>query len=484
MWNEILRLEKTLKPDHVEFVFTYMLPTVLHKDPVIRGKALKAVKDTLPLLLQSDYRSSPAYQAFLKNSIADHMPKLKNDIDSNADWPTIWCYYLTVIQKDMVRSTQINTFLSVAEQGFRSTNSEIRTKSFQCWQKLMEIFANEGQLQAPKRLKLIVLPLVATASRNVELATAKFSCWWYLMNNVSTENCEDIQMCFVPFLNFCFGPLNDIPLSSYVSPAQALSPGKLYEQMRLPVAVALIKLLGPAYPVVDELNLKMELDTKLQLDINKVFAKGRRELIHCCTEATVLVYSTYSVTARQQNALIRNLWQNLFAIFKKDDQLTKSIILTMGALKALVELCSDKERKSLCPSVYIVFDTLAGANFHMKKGAEFQIEHGRQMLKGLLHAAPVMDNKEKEALFKRFIVENFNSMILSDNKANFVNVVGKVLIEEAAAECDFPMWCIVWKSMVMKLDKLHPMQLQLLKFGLEKFFNKMVSGSYNNSLLY
>lgn len=478
MWNQILKFEEKslkLKPQTVEFVFTYMLPTVLHKDPVIRGKALKAVKDTLPLLLQSDYRSNPAYQSFLKNSIADHMPKLKNEIDSNTDWPTIWCYYLTVIQKDMVRSTQINTFLSVAEQGFRSSNSDVRTKSFQCWQKLMEIFANEGQLQAPKRLKLIVLPLVATASRNVELATAKFSCWWYLINNVSTENCEDIQMCFLPFLNFCFGPLNDTPLSSYASPAQALSPGKLYEQMRLPVIVALIKVLGEAYPVVYELKMNMELEMKMQMDIGKVFAKSRRELVHCCAEATVLIYSAYTVTARQQGALIRNVWQNLFALFKQDDQLTKSIILTMGALKALVQLCSDKERKAIRPAVQIVFETLAGANFHLKKGAEFQIDYGRQMLEGLIYAAPLMDKAESKAnLFKKFITDNFNGMILADNRANFVNVLGKVLIEDVPTECDFPMWCMVW-DMVIKLDKIHPMQLQLIQFGLEKFFNNMVS---------
>lgn len=483
MWSQFLKLGSPLKPDHIEFIFTNLLPAAMHKDPNIRSGALKVIKETLPVLQKTEYRSHPGYQKFLKNVIGEFMPKVKGEIETNPDWHSIWSYYLTVTQKDMARTTQINTFLSVAEQGFRSNNSDTRVKSFQCWHKLIEVFSNEGQLIATKRLKLITLPLIATASRNVELAIAKFSCWWYLINNVKTENCEEPSICFFHFLNFCFGPLNGKPLASYepMSSTQAVSPGKLYAEMRLPVVVALIKLLGNGSPLIHTLNLKMDLKIVRQLDINKVYVGSRQEIVNSCAEATVLVYRVYNLTADQQVSLTRNIWTNLFAIFHHDDKILKSIILTMDALRALVETSADPERKPIRAAIQIILETFIAAQFDLKKGADFQIEFSRLILRGLVDASSVMDKSTIENTFRKLVAGVFNNMILLDNKMNFVAVLGKCLMEAKPTKCDFTLWSLFWGEVVIKLEQLHPLHLELLEFALQNYFNKMVRDFYFRS---
>lgn len=468
--------EFKLKPEHLDFVFSHLLPCALHKDESVRNEALKALKNTVPMLQQLDYRENLKYKEFLTKSVSDYMPKLKVEIDKNTDWALIWCLYLTAIQKDMARSIQINAFLSVAEAGFRSSNIEMRTKSFLCWRKLIEIFANEGQLQHTKRVKLITVPLQTTASKNVDLATAKFNCWWYLVNSISTEMCDDPTKCFVHFLNFCFGPLQELPLASYAKNSSAVSPGKLYTEMRLTVIVALIRILGPAAPVVGTLKLERQMDDLTsKLNMSKVFTFCRKEIIHSCAEATVLVYNVNRLSSDKQQALTKNIWENLFALVKQDDKMMKSLILTVEAIKAIVNTCMDPSRKGLRAALPIIFEAVHTAKFNLKKGAQLLTEFALHMVAGLNAAAiKAMDRPAVDKCFQELIVEHYKTIILLDNKINFVTALAKEVMKEKT-ESSFVVWSLVWSGLIRKVEKVMPIQMEFLKYGLENHFNEMVS---------
>lgn len=443
---------------------------------------------TQPLLQKSDYRGHNAYKTFVEKSIVKYMPNLKTEIETNPDWPFIWCAVLSIIQKDMVRSIQINAFLSVAEAGFRSNVCEIRVKSFHCWRHLIEIFAAEGQLAAIKRLKLITVPLTATASKNLDLAKAKFGCWINLIRNISTDMCEDPNMCFVHFLSFCFGPLGDQPLGSYVKSLSSVSPGKLYTEMRLPVVIALIKLLGRTDPLVDTLPLDITLEQP-KLDIAKVYLKCRREIIHSCAEATVLIYNVYNLTVDKQAALTKNLWVNLFALMKQDDKLMKSMLMLTESLKAIATLSNDRERSGLRDSLPIILDALVAADFNLRNGDSMQSSFALYMLDVLNVMMTVMEQNKLEMFFIHLVSSQFDSLTLTDSKVGFVTGFSPLL--KSADKCSYLIWKLFWTKVIVKMDKPHSFQMAFLQFGLENYFNGMVRDnltiSYNswvNNIIY
>lgn len=476
MWAKVMECpDFKLKPDHLDFIFTHLLPSALHKDESVRNEALKALKETVPLLQKLEYRNHPKYKEFVTQSVSDYMPRLKGEIERNPEWALIWCLYLTVNQKDMARSIQINAFLSVAEAGFRSSNIEMRTKSFLCWRKLIEIFANEGQLQHTKRVKLITVPLQTTASKNVDLATAKFACWWYLVNSISTEMCEDPTRCFVHFLNFCFGPLGELPLVSYVKNSAAVSPGKLYAEMKLTVVVALVRIMGPASPATAAMRLERQMDDlRPKLNMSKVFTMCRREIIHSCAEATVLVFSVYKLGMDKQLALTKNIWENLFGLIKQDDKMMKSLILTMEAIKGIVHICTDPQRRALSAAIPIVFEAITAAQFNLKKGAQLLTEFCLIMIGGLSAASRVAEKAAIEKCFQELVVAHYKTIILLDNKVNFVTALAKQVQKETTSEGSFVMWSLVWWNLVCKLEKNLPILLDFLKYGLENHFNELV----------
>lgn len=470
MWSKIIETaDFKLKADHFDFVFTHLLPSALNQNA--RPETLKAIKDTVVLLQNADYRSHPKYKEFLEKSISDYMPTLKEQIEKMPDWSLIWCSYLTVVRKDMARSIQINAFLSVAESGFRSSNIEMRTKSFVCWRKLIEIFAAEGQLLHMKRVRLITVPLQTTASKNLDLATAKFNCWWYLVNHINPEASDDHAKCFIHFLSFCFGPLNDLPLQGYVKNSSAVSPGKLYNELRLTVVAALILILGPPNPLISNLKLERPIDDlKPQLNPNKVFPICRREIIYCCAEATVLVYTLPKMTGQEHAQLTMKIWDNLFAMIKQDDQLTKGLILAMEAITAIVNLCGESQRRGLSASIPVIYGAIKDAKLSLK-GAQLLTEFCKIVVGGLTTAAAVVEKAVIEKYFKELIMDNYQTIILFDNKVNFVTAITKELMQDKKRS-SFVMWQLVWSKLLRNMDRSQPMDF--LKFGLENHFNEMV----------
>lgn len=120
---------------------------------------------------------------------------------------------MNMLNKEILRSAPlINRFLTIVEQGFRSVNMEIRAEAFLSWRALIEIFSRNNELLAPKRIRLVCIPLKASQSKTAVIAVSKFQVWWYLICTIHANLDEFIETIIQPFLVFCFGPINATPL--------------------------------------------------------------------------------------------------------------------------------------------------------------------------------------------------------------------------------------------------------------------------------
>ena len=147
--------------------------------------------------------------------------------NQNSNWYKLWILYVRILNREIVRSaTIINKFLSIVENGFRSPNFTTRAEAFICWKVLIEILAKNNELVAPKRLKLVCIPLKSSQSKTIDIAVNKFKVWWYLICKMTTNLTNHCDTVLAPFLVFCFGPLGDQPiLSWHTSPSSG--PGKV-----------------------------------------------------------------------------------------------------------------------------------------------------------------------------------------------------------------------------------------------------------------
>lgn len=443
---------------------------MLSKDANIQRAAIRAAKLTIPLLLSSEYRNMAEYKKFLSNVIIEYMPLLKSQLESINDWAHIWCLFLLVCQKDVAKSVQVNAFLAVAESGFRSPNIANRTKSFVCWRKLIEVFGNEGQLLYPKKIKLIIMPLTATPSKTQELASAKFDCWAYLMNHISTGLCEDPLLCFTPFLQFCFGPIGDTPLVSYKQNLPATYPGKLYTELRLPVVLVLINLLGP----LNELTASLMRDRNLPynrpaLDIVKAFSYCRMEIVYSCAEATMLIYAAHNLTPHLQTVLTRNLWMNLFQLFNSDDQLLKSQILVVESVTAIVRTPAMNPNHSV--AIPIIVRCLIAPVSASNRSVETLIEYSAMLVKLMIVCKNQLTDQLLDECFKSLQL-TYHKIVLATNKTAFIDRLCKEVIRTTGCFNDLRIWLRVWRNFAVHLEEIPSVYLN---YGLQEFFDGMVS---------
>jgi hypothetical protein len=137
---------------------------------------------------------------------------------ANDNWHKIWCLLIQILDGEIVKSAPlINIFLNIAERGFRSSDLKIRAESFVCWRMLVQIFAKHRELENPKRIRLICIPLKSSKSKTAQIAENKFYVWWYLICQFYKNVDSIVGNVVEPFLFFCFGPMGKILLASYLN---------------------------------------------------------------------------------------------------------------------------------------------------------------------------------------------------------------------------------------------------------------------------
>lgn len=483
LWNEMCQEEFELKIEHINFIFETILPVLFHTDNAVKAAAFKAFQSSIKHLAHTDYRHTPNYNKFVKNICEELAPKLKNEMLADSKhWHEIWCLLLELIQQDVSKSIMINSFLNVAEAGFRNPDSTIRTKQFICWRKLIEIFAKEGQLRHWKRVKLSVTPLAATPSKTLEMAVEKFKCWWYLINNISHDMCKDPSLCLEPFLVFCFGPFSDIPLFSYTRNFELVSPGKMYSELSITVVVALISLLGKLKQttVIISRNTLVENFGETKLNLAPVYVDCRRPLIHSCAEATVLI------AINNEPSLTRNLWLNLFSIIRTSNEGTEnSFTLIMESIEAMLNL-SNSEELYMClkPVLGTVFDVIRQNPifpFGIKGDGVGVLSKAVAYLLNVLQQtnSGVMSDELLDRFMTDFILPNFQKIAVEDNKLAFVKDVCRkyceISIGEKNCERNYTIHKFIFNNLVLKINKGSEFVIDFLAYGLKFHYTNMVS---------
>lgn len=222
-----------LDEPRLRLYFIHVLPLMFDADGALQLSAIATIEAMLPHMPASSYDQLPDWPAF-KDAISEQYCRQVNELRDrhNSQWHSVWSILVRLIHRDILRSaTLINRYLSIVEQGFRNPNLRVRAEAFLCWRVLVEMFAQHGELLAPKRIKLVCIPLKSSQSKTEAIAVNKFAVWWYLMSEVRDRLVDYTDSIVEPFLVFCFGPLGIQPLiglgQTATSPVTA--PGKTYE---------------------------------------------------------------------------------------------------------------------------------------------------------------------------------------------------------------------------------------------------------------
>lgn len=201
------------------------------ENALTRDLALKASEAISAHLSQTTYLESAAWPA-LRQQISTTYSNLLEQARGRNDpeWHRKWEVMVRILDKEICQGAAIiNAYLAIVESGFRSAELQVREQSFDCWKVLTFIFAKYSQINSPKRVKLICIPLKSSKSKTEMIARRKFEIWWFMVNQLGEELEKFADAVFEPFIYFCFGPSFKTPLCYYFDDSyqEYGTPGKL-----------------------------------------------------------------------------------------------------------------------------------------------------------------------------------------------------------------------------------------------------------------
>ncbi|XP_055919185.1 telomere-associated protein RIF1 isoform X2 [Eupeodes corollae] len=196
--------------EFILFWTTDILPLIFDEDKEIQKSAIAAMETVVRCGF--DFKilhSLPGWNALktkIVQSYSKEIPKYREV--SNSCWYKIWCLLIRILDKEIVKgASTINAFLSIVELGFRSPDYNVRTEAFYCWKVLIEIFANNGELCSPKRIRLLYIPLKSSQSKTPQAAIVKLRVWWFLICKLGTHIEQYVDTILETFLAFCYNSL-------------------------------------------------------------------------------------------------------------------------------------------------------------------------------------------------------------------------------------------------------------------------------------
>lgn len=201
-------VEKILSAnDLARFWVEDILPLAFDDNLSVQGSAVSALEQGL---LNLDIGNIPSYSCWnsIKNIIVKDFASRVHQLreDRNQYWHRIWCVFVRLLDREILKSAStINSFLSIVELGFRSSDNSVRAEAFTCWHLLIQIFANHNQLSSPKRLKLVCIPLKSSQSKTPHVAAVKLRIWWYLITCLGQQGEDNFESVVEAYLIFCFG---------------------------------------------------------------------------------------------------------------------------------------------------------------------------------------------------------------------------------------------------------------------------------------
>jgi Rap1-interacting factor 1 N terminal len=224
-------IDESLHAQFLEIWFKRILPLLFDgADPEVRDAAIDVVAAFVPQLKFTKYQEVPSWSSTKAKIVDKYSKEIENlRTTANENWAKIWCLTMQILDVEIVRSAVlINQFLNIVEKGFRSGDLKIRAESFVCWRILVQIFAKHNELDNPKRIRLICIPLKSSKSKTAQIAENKFYVWWYLIAQFHKNVDTVVATVVEPFLYFCFGPVGKPPLQGYINEVadEMLAPAK------------------------------------------------------------------------------------------------------------------------------------------------------------------------------------------------------------------------------------------------------------------
>ncbi|XP_037821060.1 telomere-associated protein RIF1 isoform X1 [Lucilia sericata] len=351
---------KIVSDEMIEFWLSDILPLMFDTDRAIQTKAVEAFEQGLASMDVRTIHNSKQWTALKTAMSTQHAPKIhKLREERNRHWHRVWGYMIRILDKELLKgASTINSFLSIVELGFRSTDNTIRAESFLCWRLLIEIFSKYDELSSPKRLKLICIPLKSSQSKSAQAAEVKLRVWWYLLTCFGDKLGQYFDTVVEPFLVFCFGGSS----TSTKSVVCAVQQYAVVRELAIPCLIKLISSERNEYldrclrdHKLEALNAPSPL---LEMD---VLEKHWQALVNACMEAIRLMGTESSQSEVGEQHLFQTLLiQILHMTFRKD-----IVQLTISICTSLTKMLTNNPRV-----VIIAMNNLAAEGLTLKKSAE------------------------------------------------------------------------------------------------------------------
>ncbi|KAJ6648597.1 Telomere-associated protein RIF1 [Pseudolycoriella hygida] len=320
--------ENALTASELTFWFEDIIPLIFDQKKDIQQSAMKALEAVLPFIKLSPYQEHHMWPG-LEQRITTEYLNVVNSLREKGDslWHKMWSILVKLLNKKLLKGEVVNNFLTVCENGFKSSNLTTRAETFLCWQVLLEVYSQNQKYLSAKRIKLLLIPF-KTISKTPEIAVNKFLVWWSLICRVENQIDQYYDTIVIPFLMFAFG-LTEKPILS--NDNDAGSRQELFPILTTLSVSALVNLLGPVKDTTKSICKIPVEPIRAPYALPSLLENVGKFLINSCGEATYLLKN---IELADACAACENIWSNLMIRMgsNTDSTLTELILQNLTIL--------------------------------------------------------------------------------------------------------------------------------------------------------
>ncbi|XP_033762352.1 LOW QUALITY PROTEIN: telomere-associated protein RIF1-like [Pecten maximus] len=203
--SRLLEVCPTAMNNHIARWGRILLQQLVHTAIKIREKALEVVTIRLSSLMTEQKVLAKFVTTDFNKKFGAEMERLfgsRHEVHVLKTWGIL----IQILGDELHRGSFINHVLPIAELGFKSSNTEVKSVTFQAWQQLIDNFAtNNSILTDPKRIKLVMQVFKLNNAKSESVALVKLQVWWHFIWLLGPKASVHFDQVCVPLLHFCLG---------------------------------------------------------------------------------------------------------------------------------------------------------------------------------------------------------------------------------------------------------------------------------------
>ncbi|KAL8560261.1 hypothetical protein ACOMHN_005992 [Nucella lapillus] len=354
---------------------------------------------------------------------------------------------MRLFKQELQNITLINSLLTIQEQAFRCSSTEIRFCAFSSWGVLIDILSEKGIHRKQKFVELIMRVFKNRNAKTERVALAKLHSWWHYVLLMGTAVWAQFDQILKPLLQFCLGnarlgtdsgsylnraipdPYGDAVAGSSIVPGSPVSL-PAFPQVQQGTLVILTYLFQYAdHPATSAQDLKpLECENVMPLS---VFIKNAHLLISAMVEVSKLFATTHESQLMYVWARINSYLQLGVERDRDDSNAAVSSFLSQFQTLASTNVLNSKMEMQLFKLVCTLpEDVLSSPS--LVDGSLFKCR-SHSLCELLLSSSVLTDYGEQESY-----VTLFMKLIKSGTKQPgttlpFLETVGKLLDSRAPA---------------------------------------------------